>query len=86
MNDAYKKTIDKIYEEFDTNKNGLTIKKIKRLYKLNGKNELIEKNQKTKTQIFLDQFKNVMIILLLVVLTKSVPTRFSSNWHLYKTK
>jgi molecular chaperone DnaJ len=27
-----------------------------------------------------------MIILLLVVLTKSVPTRFSSNWHLYKTK
>lgn len=67
MNDAYKKTIDKIYEEFDTNKNGLTIKKIKRLYKLNGKNELIEKNKKTKTQIFLDQFKNVMIILLLVV-------------------
>ena len=67
MNDAYKKTIDEIYKELKTSKKGLDLNTVKRLQKLNGKNTLIEKNKKTKLQIFLSQFKNVMIILLLIV-------------------
>ena len=67
MNEAYKKTIDEIYKELNTSKNGLDLKRVKELQKINGKNELVEKNKKTKLQIFLNQFKNIMIILLLVV-------------------
>lgn len=67
MKEAYKKTIDEIYKELNVSKNGLDLKKVRELQRLNGKNELVEKNKKTKLQIFLDQFKNIMIILLLVV-------------------
>ncbi|MCI7241584.1 MAG: cation-translocating P-type ATPase [Bacilli bacterium] len=67
MNEAYKKTIDEIYKTLNVSKNGLDLKRVKEKQKLNGKNELVEKNKKTKLQIFLDQFKNIMIILLLVV-------------------
>lgn len=67
MNDAYKKTIVEIYKELNINNNGLSLQKVKELQKLNGKNELIQKNKKTKLQIFISQFKNIMIILLLVV-------------------
>ncbi|MCI9434541.1 MAG: cation-translocating P-type ATPase [Bacilli bacterium] len=67
MNDAYKKTIVEIYKELNINNNGLSLQRVKELQKLNGKNELIQKNKKTKLQIFISQFKNIMIILLLVV-------------------
>ncbi|MCI8778590.1 MAG: cation-translocating P-type ATPase [Bacilli bacterium] len=67
MNDAYKKTIVEIYKELNINNNGLSLQKVKELQKLNGKNELIQKNKKTKLQIFIIQFKNIMIILLMVV-------------------
>ena len=67
MKESYKKTIKEIYKELDTGKRGLTLKKVKAVRKINGLNELIEKNKKTKLQMFLSQFKNIMIILLLVV-------------------
>ena len=67
MKDAYKMSIEEIYNKLDTSDNGISPKKVKQLHKLNGKNVLIEKNKKTKLQIFIDQFKNIMIILLLVV-------------------
>lgn len=67
MKDAYKKTIEEIYQELNISDKGLDIKTVKRLQSQNGKNVLVEKNKKTKVQIFLGQFKNVMIILLLVV-------------------
>lgn len=67
MNSAYKKNIDEIYKDYNTSKNGLDSKRVKELLRINGKNELVEKNKKTKLQIFLDQFKNIMIILLLIV-------------------
>lgn len=67
MSDAYKKTIDEIYREFGVNENGLSLKRVKELRRTGVKNELIEKNKRTKLQIFFAQFKNIMIILLLVV-------------------
>ncbi len=66
MKEAYKKTIDEIYNELGTSKNGLDLKSVIKLQD-NGKNELTEKNKKTKLQIFFAQFKNIMIILLLIV-------------------
>ena len=67
MNDAYLKEIEDIFKELNTTKKGLTLKQVKELQRKMGKNVLIEKNKKTKLQIFLSQFKNIMIILLLVV-------------------
>ncbi len=67
MPEAYKKTINEIYKTLNTNQNGLSLEKVKKLQKINGKNEIIEKNKKTKIEIFLSQFKNIMIILLLIV-------------------
>ena len=67
MNDAYKKSIKEIYDELGITKNGLDNREVKTLQRINGKNILIEKAKKTKFQIFIDQFKNLMIILLLIV-------------------
>ena len=67
MIDAYKKDIEEIYKELDSSKKGLSSNKVRSLIKTNGKNELIEKDKKTKLDIFVDQFKNGMIILLLIV-------------------
>ena len=67
MQEAYKKTIEEIYKELDTTDKGISSKKVKQLYKFYGKNVLVEKDKKTKLQIFLSQFKNIMVILLLVV-------------------
>ena len=67
MQEAYKKTIEEIYKELDTSDKGISSKKIKQLHKSSGKNVLVEKDKKTKLQIFLSQFKNIMVILLLVV-------------------
>lgn len=64
---AYKQSINDIYKELNTSKNGLSHNQVTELERIYGKNILIEKNKKTKLQIFLDQFKNIMIILLLIV-------------------
>ncbi len=67
MQEAYKRTIKDIYKELDTSDQGISSKKFRQLQKLSGKNVLIEKDKKTKLQIFLSQFKNIMVILLSIV-------------------
>ncbi len=67
MKEAYQKTIEEIYSEYQTNKDGLSDKEAERRLRLFGKNVLIQKNKKSKWKIFLSQFKNIMVILLLLV-------------------
>ena len=67
MKDAYKFTIDEIINKLETSLNGIKNNKIKHLQNKYGKNQLVEKKKKTKFEIFISQFKNIMIILLLVV-------------------
>ena len=67
MKEDYKKSIDEILKEYNTSLNGLNNNDVKLLFRRYGKNELKEKGKKTKLQIFLSQFKNMMIILLLIV-------------------
>lgn len=67
MKEAYQKTIEEIYSEYQTNKDGLSDKEAERRLGLFGKNVLIQKNKKSKWKIFLSQFKNIMVILLLLV-------------------
>ena len=49
MIDTYKKNIEEIYKELDSSKKGLSSNKVRSLIKINGKNELIEKDKKTKS-------------------------------------
>ena len=67
MNDAYKKKVEEIYQLLTTSSNGLTNEEVKKRLKKYGQNILIDKHKRTKFQIFLSQFKNMMIILLIVV-------------------
>ncbi len=67
MKEDYKKTLKEIMDEYHTSLKGLSNNDAKALLKRIGKNELKEKKKKTKVQIFFDQFKNMMIILLLIV-------------------
>lgn len=67
MKETYQKTIEEIYSEYQTNKDGLSDKEAERRLGLFGKNVLIQKNKKSKWKIFLSQFKNIMVILLLLV-------------------
>ena len=67
MKQAYQKSIDEIYSELNSSKDGLSKTEVLKRQKTYGLNVLIDKNKKTKLQIFLSQFKNMMIILLLVV-------------------
>ena len=65
--EAYKQSKDEILKEYKSSMDGLSEVEAKRRLNLFGKNVLVEKNKKSKLRIFFDQFKNVMIILLLVV-------------------
>lgn len=67
MKETYQKTIEEIYSEYQTSKEGLSDKEAERRLSLFGKNVLIQKNKKSKWKIFLSQFKNIMVILLLLV-------------------
>ena len=67
MKETYQKTIEEIYSEYQTSKEGLFDKEAERRLDLFGKNVLIQKNKKSKWKIFLSQFKNIMVILLLLV-------------------
>lgn len=64
-NKAYKLTVEETFEKYKTGINGLDITEAEnRLYE-NGPNKLIEAKKKTLFARFIDQMKNVMIIILL---------------------
>ena len=67
MKNAYQKKETEIYQALNTSPSGLTNEEVKKRIKKYGQNILIDKHKRTKLQIFLSQFKNMMIILLIVV-------------------
>ena len=67
MEKAYQKTNEKLLKELETTMKGLTEQEAKARRHKYGFNTLVDKNKRTKLEIFLSQFKNMMIILLLIV-------------------
>ncbi len=65
--EIYQKTIKDVIKDFRTSEKGLSLSQVRINQKKYGKNVLRETKRKTKLQLFLGQFKNIMIILLLVV-------------------
>ena len=67
MEKAYQKTNEELLKELETTMKGLTEQEAKARRHKFGLNTLVDKNKRTKLEIFLSQFKNMMIILLLIV-------------------
>ncbi len=63
----YNEDIEEVYQNLNTSENGLTSEEVKIRINQYGLNILEEGKKKTKLSIFLKQFQNLMIILLLVV-------------------
>lgn len=66
MKDFYRKTIEEIIEVLGVSKIGLNDEDVERLRKKYGFNELNEGVKKTALQIFLEQFKDFLVIVLII--------------------
>lgn len=62
----YKKEVSQVLEEFNTTSQGLSSEEAQRRLQKFGYNELVEKRKKTSFQMFLEQFKDLMILILIV--------------------
>lgn len=63
----YNKQLDDIYNELNSSKDGLSSKEASNRLKQYGNNELVEGKSRSKFRIFLDQFNDFMIIILIIV-------------------
>ena len=66
MKDFHSKSEIEIMEHFKTNENGLSSKVAENRLEKNGKNKLVEKKRKNWFFRFIDQMKDMMIIVLLI--------------------
>ena len=67
MKKFYEQEIEEIYQSIATTKNGLSQDEADQRLISGGKNVLKQKNKKSPLKIFFSQFKNMMVILLLLV-------------------
>lgn len=65
MNNFYNQDITSIYLKFDTSINGLSMEKVEASRRKHGSNEIIEKEKKSKPRVFLEQFQDVLVVILL---------------------
>ena len=65
MSENYQKTKEKLFSELGSSANGLTDSQAKANTEKYGKNELIEDKQKSALMIFLEQFKDFLVIILI---------------------
>ena len=63
----YNKKIEDVFEELKTNEHGLTEKEVEKRLKKYGENKLTEKKSRSPFKIFLDQFTDLMIVILIFV-------------------
>ncbi len=66
MTDYYSKTADEVLAELNTSGQGLTGKEAELGLAKYGENRLPEKKKKTRIKLFLEQFKNYLIFILLI--------------------
>lgn len=64
-NNYYNKKVEELYKELDTNINGLSTEEANKRLEEYGENKLAERKKKSNFVIFLSQFNDLMIILLI---------------------
>ena len=65
MKKVYSKSKEELFKELGVNKDGLNDTEVKTMEEKYGKNELVEGKKKSTFQVFLDQFKDMLIIILI---------------------
>lgn len=68
----HSKDIKKVFEELNTNENGLSKKEVENRLKENGLNILPRAKKETLIQIFFSQFKNPIVFLLIIAIILSL--------------
>jgi len=63
--DLYSKSVDYVYDILKTNQDGLSDEEAAKRLELFGKNELTEKKKKSKLILFLEQFKDFLVFVLI---------------------
>ena len=71
MKDFYKMTTDEVMQELQTNEKGLDDIEVENMRKLYGRNVLQEAKKPSPILIFLSQFKDFLVWILLVAATLS---------------
>ena len=66
MSNFYKEDVEDIFKKFETSKLGLDEEEVKNRLRKNGFNKLVEKKKQSLFMKFLSQFKDVMLIILLI--------------------
>lgn len=66
MIEAHAKSIDELYQELDTNEKGLTSSETEKRLEKYGKNELETGEKISPYKIFLSQFKDLLVLILIV--------------------
>jgi len=61
-----KKTIEEVYEELDTGKDGLSTDEAKSRLDKHGPNKLKEKTRFSPLKLLLDQFKSILVLILII--------------------
>lgn len=64
-NNYYNKKVEELYKELNTNISGLTEEEASKRLEEYGENKLAERKKKSNLIIFLNQFNDLMIILLI---------------------
>lgn len=74
MKQYYLQTKDEVLKEFKTGSDGLSTKQAEENLAKYGKNALVEGKKKTAFQVFLEQFKDLMVIILIIAVVISAFT------------
>lgn len=76
MKNWYRMSKDEVLKEFRVNSDGLSLDKAKELLEKNGENVLEENRNKSVLQVFLSQFADLMVIILIAA---AIISMFSGN-------
>ena len=79
MKKFYQEKVEDIFEELKTDENGLSSLEAEERLKLHGENALKQQNKKKPLMVFLSQFNNMMIVLLILVGIVSLVYSLVSN-------
>lgn len=69
MSQVYHKTKEELFKDLQSDQSGLTTSKAKSLLEVNGYNELVEGKKKSTLKIFLEQFKDFLVLILIAAAT-----------------
>lgn len=78
MNEAYQKSKEQVLQELNSDSNGLSEGEVKKSREENGYNELVEGKRKSIALMFIEQFGDFLV---LILITAAVVSAFLRDWE-----